>query len=158
VTKTLVLGLGNPLLRDDSIGLRVIQALRPHLANRPDVDLAEDYWGGLRLMERMIGYERAIIVDAIQSQQPPGTVHLLSVGGVPTQRSASAHDVNLRTALQVGRQAGAQLPEDEDILLIGVEAGDVQTFCEQLSPPVEQAIPRAIDAVLTALNVPGEAA
>ena len=50
--KTLVLGLGNPLLTDDSVGLRVARELRSLLSGRPDVVVEEDYWGGLRLMER----------------------------------------------------------------------------------------------------------
>ena len=65
--KTLILGLGNPLVTDDSVGLRVIEQLKPLLADRADVEVSEDYWGGLRLMERMIGFDRAIVVDAIQT-------------------------------------------------------------------------------------------
>ena len=66
-TKTLILGLGNPLVTDDSVGLRVVERLKPLLAEQGDVEVSEDYWGGLRLMERMIGFDRAIVVDAIQT-------------------------------------------------------------------------------------------
>ncbi len=149
--RTLVLGLGNPILRDDSIGLRVVQELRVRLGDNPDVELSEDYWGGLRLMERMIGFDRAIIIDAIQTDAEPGTIHLLSPNDIPTQRSSSAHDVNLPTALELGRQAGAQLPQPSEILIIGVEAADVQTFDEALTPEVEIALPQAVEAVLSAL-------
>ena len=75
--KTLILGLGNPLVTDDSVGLRVAEELKPLLADRTDVEVSEDYWGGLRLMERMIGFDRAIVIDAIQTGAPPGTIHLL---------------------------------------------------------------------------------
>ncbi|MCE5267953.1 MAG: hydrogenase maturation protease, partial [Planctomycetaceae bacterium] len=101
--RTLVIGLGNPLVSDDSVGLRVVEHLKARLAGRPDVEVSEDYWGGLRLMERMIGYDGAIVVDAIQTGALAGTIHLLAVDDMPTQRSASAHDVNLGTALQFGR-------------------------------------------------------
>jgi hydrogenase maturation protease len=151
--RTIILGLGNPLLKDDSVGLRVVQSLRPRLQTEENVVVEEDYWGGLRLMEHMIGFDRAIIVDAIcTNNQDPGTVLHLEAGGIPTQRSASAHDVNLPTALALGRQAGAHLPADEDILLIGIEARDVQTFDENLSPEVAQAVPEAVEAVLAALS------
>ena len=150
--KTLVLGLGNPLLKDDSIGLRVAQELRAKINNAPEVEIGEDYWGGLRLMERMIGFDRAIIIDAICTGADPGTIHLLSPDDIPTQRSASAHDVNLPTALEFGRQAGAKLPTSEDIILIGVEAADVQTFDETLSPEVENAFPMVLEVVLSELN------
>jgi len=75
---------------------------------------------------------------------------------VPTQRSASAHDMNLPTALALGRQAGAYLPDSKDILLIGIEAADVQTFDESLSPEVEAALPHAVDAALFALEMERE--
>src|SRR3972149_6066923 len=114
--RTLVLGLGNPLLRDDSVGLRVVRALQPELDGFPGVELAEDYHGGLRLMERLVGFRRAIVIDAMVTGAAPGSLHLLDVDGHATQRSASAHDVDLPTALAVGRQAGAELPETGNIL------------------------------------------
>lgn len=149
--KTLILGLGNPLLRDDSVGLRVAREVGAIFADEPDIEVGEDYWGGLRLMERMIGFDRAIVVDAICTGAKPGRIHLLSPEDIPTQRSASAHDVNLPTALEIGRQAGAKLPDLDQILLVGIEAADVQTFDEALTPQVEESIPRAIEAVRSAL-------
>lgn len=151
--KTLVLGLGNPILKDDSVGLRVAQLLRPLLADESNIEIDEDYWGGLRLMERMVGFDRVIIIDAICTGAKPGTIHRLSPGNVPTQHSASAHDVNLPTALEIGRHAGAHLPESEDITLIGVEAVDVQTFDETLSPEVEASLSLAVESVLSVLNI-----
>lgn len=150
--KTLILGLGNPLITDDSVGLRVVGQLKPLLADRPDVEVSEDYWGGLRLMERMIGYDRAIVVDAIQTGAPPGTIHLLTPEGIPTQRSASAHDVNFSTALEFGRQAGVQLPQNNHIRLVGIEAEDILTFREHCTPTVQAAIPQAVETVLKALD------
>lgn len=150
--RTLVIGLGNPLLRDDSVGLRVAAALKALLENRADIEVGEDYRGGLRLMERMVGFERAVVIDAVCSGGDPGTIHRLSPEAVPTQHSASPHDVNLPTALDLGRQAGAVLPASQDILIIGVEAVDVTTFGETLTPEVEAAVPLAVQAVLSALE------
>jgi len=154
--KTLVLGLGNPLVRDDSVGLRVAAELKKLLAGQPDVVVAEDYWGGLRLMERMVGFDRAIVIDAIQTGGVPGTIQHLAPGSIPTQRSASAHDVNLPTALALGRQVGAHLPADEDILLVAIEVEDILTFGEECTPAVAAAIPRAVQDVLEVLGrLPG---
>jgi hydrogenase maturation protease len=149
--KTLVIGLGNPIVGDDAVGLRVAQLLRDRLAGHPNVEVAEDYWGGLRLMERLVGYDRAVVIDAIQTGAPPGTIHRLHPGDIPTQRSASAHDVNLPTALELGRRAGQHLPDDASIVLIGVEVKDILDFGETLTPQVEAALPRAVEAVLAAL-------
>ena len=149
---TLIIGLGNPLVTDDSVGLRVAAELRQHLAGRPDVEVAEDYWGGLRLMEQMVGYDRAIVIDAICSGAPPGTIHHLAPGDIPTQRSASSHDMTLPTALALGRQAGLQLPQDEAILLVGIEADDILNFGETCTPAVAAAVSRAVADVLAAVD------
>ena len=150
--KILVLGLGNPLVTDDSVGLRVAAELKSRLADRPEVVVSEDYWGGLRLMERMAGLDRAIDIDAICTGAPPGTIHRLTPGSIPTQRSASTHDVNLATALALGRTAGLHLPRDEDILLVGVEAEDILSFGEQCTPAVAAAIGPAVEEVVRAVE------
>lgn len=150
--KTLILGLGNPLITDDSVGLRVVAELRPLLEGRDGIEVHEDYWGGLRLMERMEGYDRAVVIDAIQTGGDPGTIHHLAVESIPTQRSASAHDVNLPTALAFGRQHGLALPRDENILLVAIEAEDILTFGETCTPAVQAAIPRTVQYVLDVLD------
>jgi len=150
--KILVLGLGNPLVTDDSVGLRVAAVLKSRLAGRGDVEVEEDYWGGLRLMERMVGYDRAIVIDAICSGAAPGTIHRLSPDSIPTQRSASTHDMNLPTALALGRAAGLPLPRDEDILLVGIEAEDILSFGEHCTPAVQAAIAPAVEEVLQAVH------
>lgn len=150
--KLLLLGLGNPLVTDDSVGLRVAAELKRRLEGRPEVEVGEDYWGGLRLMERMEGFDRAIVIDAIQTGAVPGTIHWLTPASIPTQRSASAHDVNLPTALALGRGAGLCLPRDEHILLVGIEAEDILTFGEQCTPAVEAAVIPAVETVLEAVE------
>jgi hydrogenase maturation protease len=150
--KTLVLGLGNPLIADDRVGLMVVAELKPLLDGRTDIEIGEDYWGGLRLMERMVGFDRAVVVDAICTDAAPGTIHRLTVDSIPTQKSNSAHDMTLPTALALGRQVDAHLPSDDNIRLIGIEAEDVLTFTEQCTPAVEAAIPHAVRAVLEELK------
>ncbi|MCC6125451.1 MAG: hydrogenase maturation protease [Pirellulales bacterium] len=150
--KTLLLGLGNPIVTDDSVGLKVAAVLKERLAGRTDVEVSEDYWGGLRLMERLAGYDRAIVIDAICTGSPPGTLHRLTPDDIGTQRSASAHDVNLATALEFGRTAGVSLPANSRIILVGIEAENVLDFGEHCTPAVDAAIPRAVEMVLDALK------
>jgi hydrogenase maturation protease len=150
--KILVLGLGNPLVTDDSVGLRVAAEVKRLAADRPGVEVDEDHWGGLRLMERMAGFDAAIVIDAICTASPPGTIHHLGVHSIPTQRSASSHDMTLPTALAFGRQAGVALPSDERILLVGIEAADILSFGEQCTPAVQAAIAPAAREVMEALD------
>ncbi|MCZ7542103.1 MAG: hydrogenase maturation protease [Anaerolineae bacterium] len=151
--KTLVIGLGNPILTDDAAGIKVARALRagPLPAG---VDVAELSVGGLALMEAMVGYERAVLIDAIKTRGgAPGQVYTLALDDLPgTLNTASAHDVNLATALATGRRLGAPLPEDADIHIIAIEAEDVLTFGEQCTPAVEAAIPVAARRVLALLQ------
>jgi hydrogenase maturation protease len=151
---TLVLGLGNPLITDDRVGLLVSEELKGLLADRPGIDVSEDHWGGLRLMEQMVGYDRVVVIDAIVTGAPPGTIHHLGPMDIPTQRSASSHDMNLPTALAFGRQAGLKLPEDQNILLVGIEVEDILNFGEACTPAVAAAVPRAVGEVLRLLDSP----
>jgi hydrogenase maturation protease len=103
-------------------------------------------------MERMIGYARVVVIDAICSGAEPGTIHRLTTDSLATQRSASAHDVNLPTALAFGRHAGVELPADRDVHLVAIEAQDVVNFGEQCTPAVAEAIPRAVEEVVRLLE------
>ncbi len=147
--KTLILGLGNPILGDDALGLRVAALVRQRLPPDSEIEVDEEYWGGLRLMERLVGYDKAILIDAIcTGTHAPGTILRLGPDDLPTQHTASSHDVNLPTALQMGREM--HLKFSDDIRIIAVEAENVLDFSEQCSPAVTAALPDAVDRVLAA--------
>jgi hydrogenase maturation protease len=148
--KTLVVGLGNPILGDDGIGWRVAQEVQEQA---PGVEVAYLALGGLSLMERLVGYDRAIIIDAIQTvERCIGTVYTFPLSALPDRsagHTTAAHDTSLQTALELGRQMGAQLPQS--ITVVAIEAERVFDFSEELTPAVEAAIPDAAAAVLAAL-------
>lgn len=150
--RIIVLGLGNPLLTDDSVGLRFVDRLRSALADRPGLELAEDYWGGLRLMERLVGYDRAIIIDAQRSGGLPGKVSILAAEAPPTQHSSSAHDLDLWTALEFGRHAGFKLPQPGDIRIVAIEAAEVEAFSEECTPAVAASVLVAAELVQSLLT------
>ena len=155
--KTLVIGLGNPILGDDGVGWKVVEAV----SGQPSVVGAEqppefEYLslGGLSLMERMLGYERVIIVDSMETgQSPVGSVSVFPLASLPDPmagHSASAHDATLITALRTAEQLGANIPEQIDI--VAIEAENVYDFGEELSPPVAAAVPLAVEKVVELLN------
>jgi hydrogenase maturation protease len=157
--KTLVVGLGNPILGDDAIGWRVAEAVEARLQRKVDLDEAGiefDYLslGGLSLMERLIGYRRAIIVDSIQTQAGElGQVFSFNLEALPdlsAGHTTAAHDTSLQTALALGRQMGAELPGE--VQVVAVEANRVFDFSDQLTPAVAAAIPTAAEAVLALLD------
>jgi hydrogenase maturation protease len=144
--RTVIIGVGNPMRGDDGVGLQVARELRERLAGEAAVDVVELCAGGLRLMEAMAGYERAIVVDAMESGGAPGTVRRLDAGSLAETRNASStHDGSLADALRLGREAGLRIPDD--IRIWAVEAGDVATFGEGLTPRVEAAVGAVVAAV-----------
>jgi len=155
--KTLVLGLGNPIITDDGVGIHVLREAASRLAGdgpTTGLTLAQSSLGGLRLLDLMDGYDRAVVVDAIQTRDGrPGDVYRLHAGDLPwTLHSGSTHDLSLSGALALGRALGMTLPPDEAIVLIAVEVEDVLGFGETCTPTVTAAIPRAVEAVLGELG------
>jgi hydrogenase maturation protease len=142
-TKALVIGLGNPILTDDGVGVHVARAVRERLP--VGVDVIELSVGGLSLMESMVGYDRVVLIDAIMTHDgAPAGVYTLSLDNLPgTLNTSSAHDTNLATALKTGRRLGARLPDDDKITIVAIEAADVVTFGEQCTSAVQAAIPLA---------------
>lgn len=159
---TLVLGLGNPILGDDGIGWRVAEEVRKHLPSPPtplplgegsDVDVECLSLGGIGLMERLIGYERAILIDAFALDAPIGSISVLKLSDLPNYSAfhiTSAHDTSLQNAIELGKYLGAQLPED--ITVVGIATRHIYDFGEELSPPVAQAVPQAVQIVLDMLG------
>jgi hydrogenase maturation protease len=151
--KTIIIGLGNPILRDDGLGPRAARLIRQRLdtetpSRGTDISVLEVYAGGIRLLDYMTGYGRAVIIDSIVTgDNAPGTVYRLTPEGLPqTRNCGSSHDMTLPMALDMGRMLGMPLPSE--IHIWAVEARDVGTFGEELSAEVERALPRVIDGVL----------
>jgi len=149
--KTLVLGLGNPILSDDSVGFRVVQELKARF-DRPDLTLVESSTSGLSLLDLITGYDKLIIVDAIKTEGgEAGKIYRSGAENLGAIRhSASPHDINLATALELGRKLGAALPQQ--ITILAIEVVDVTTFNEKCSPEVERAIPLAVSMVAEELD------
>lgn len=155
--ETLVLGLGNPILGDDGIGWRVIEALQQLRASRclpAELDCVSS--GGLDLMERLQGFRRVILVDAMKTGcARDGSVSVFALDEMADPsagHSSSPHDASLLTALEAGRWLGLQLPKI--VTVVAIEATTVHDFSEQLSPVVAGAIPRAVEAVLHLVQPP----
>jgi hydrogenase maturation protease len=146
VTSTLVLGMGNPILSDDGVGLLVAEKLRgaslPH-----DVEVLQSEVAGLRLLELVRGFTRVIIVDALKSsadsaREPGEIVRYEASDFKGGQRYGSAHSIGLGTVLELGDRLGYEMPRD--VVVYAIEAVDVETFGEQLSAPVAAAAERVI--------------
>jgi hydrogenase maturation protease len=154
--KTLIIGLGNPIMGDDAIGCICARELERALKNHKTADIEVDqfYRGGISLMERLIGYDRVLIIDSIAGYgKEPGTIVRLTINDLPSLTTGSPHDSSLKNALEFGSQLGAQLPTKIDILAIEIKSSF--EFSERLTPPVGASIPKVIDLAFEWLNTEG---
>ena len=142
--KTLVVGLGNPILGDDGVGWKVAENVKSLISSCAEVDVDCLSLGGISLMERLIGYGRAILIDAFASDDEPGSIRVFELDSVPDYSAfhiTSAHDTSLQNALKLGRGIGAVLPDE--IIVVGIATSHVYDFSDELSSPVAAAVPGA---------------
>ena len=136
--KTLLLGLGNTILHDDGVGIYVVRALAGRFDGATDVREAER--AGFDLIEILKGYDRAYIVDAIELDgEAAGTVFRMKPDDIRmTARLASFHDIDLVTALELGKRLGFPMPSE--VVIFAVQAADALTLGEGCTESVARAI------------------
>ena len=147
----LIVGLGSPIMSDDAIGLEVVQEIEDmHLDG---VETRHEAIGGLDIIPVLWGYKHVIIVDAIQTRQyEPGTIMFYNPEDFDdTIGDASAHDINLATAMRIGRQVEPEMMPDE-VKFVAIEAEDLITVNEGMTPKLVETKPRAVEAVLHILK------
>ena len=148
--KTLVLGLGNPILSDDGAGIRVAQEVDNQL-NDPQITVTETSEAGLSLLDSIVGYDQVIIIDVIQTKEGrAGQIYRMEPEDFSfAKHFSSPHQVNLVTALELGKMLDLAMPQK--ITIFAVEAKDISTFSEKCTPEVEQAIPKLAKMVMEEL-------
>jgi hydrogenase maturation protease len=149
--KTIVIGIGSLLRGDDAVGIRIAEALERE-ALPPDVKVVTTTAAGLAMLDILTGYERALIIDAIQTRRgKPGDVYRLGLDDLPAPlHSFTVHDVSLRSALDTGQKMGLALPGI--IVVLAIEVADLTPLRESCTPQVEEAIPKAVRLVLGELR------
>jgi len=147
--KTLIVGLGNPILGDDGVGWKVAEEVRGHLPENSPVEVDCLSLGGIGLMEHLIDYDYAIIIDAFATDAPVGSISVLKLSQLPNYSAyhiTSMHDTSLQKAMELGREMGAHLPAE--VMVIGIATNRIHEFSDDLSPPVEQVVPCVVNIVL----------
>ena len=149
--KIAVLGIGNPLRRDDGLGIRVVQVMQS-ASGYAGVDIID---GGtapdlFSLLDE--GVAKVVIVDALRGKGEPGSIYRLEITeeNISTQPSASLHGLGVLDSLQLMVRLGMRPPE---VIIIGVEPYDV-AHGFGLSPQMEALVPQVITAVEKELGGP----
>lgn len=146
--RTLVLGVGNVLMGDEGVGIRVIRLLEERLSD-PGTEIVDGGTGGLSLLGYFLDRDRVILVDAVLDGSAPGTVSVLKpVFSRDYPRTLVAHDIGLKDVLD----AVALLDRGPEVWLVTVSVADAVTPSLDLSPAVAAALEPAAVSVLEILK------
>jgi len=151
---TLLLGMGNPILCDDAVGVRLATEFAGRLADVPGLRVvSECSVGGLNLLDVLAGYSRAIVLDSVKTAAgtPGEWYHFDAASLEETMNLTCVHDVNFATALELGRRLGQPLPLPSAIDILAVEVKDNATFSERMTPELESRYPVFSRAIFQAV-------
>ncbi|UCC94356.1 MAG: hydrogenase maturation protease [Candidatus Omnitrophota bacterium] len=150
--KTLVLGIGNTIRGDDSIGIHLARRLREILPSR--FAIKELSTAGLDFMEAVSGYRKVFLIDAIHTSQGiAGQVYRLGLEdfAYPSCLS-STHALNLKQVLELGRKLKEEeMPEEIEILAI--EAPHLDEFSQDLSPQLAAQFDKIVETVRSQIEL-----
>jgi len=146
--KTIVLGVGNQILGDDGVGIHIINELKKQILS-PNITIDEAITGGMNLLELILGYDKAIIVDAVKTNiGENGEVKRIPLNNFSTMHSCNPHDVTLNEAIEMAKKMGEnRIPKE--IIVIGVTMKEMPCeFGEKLSEKIAAAVPKAVNMTL----------
>jgi len=151
--RVIVLGLGNILLRDEGVGVRVVEALAERYILPAEIEAVDGGTVGMDLLDTLAGCDHLLICDAVQTGAPPASVVRLANAEVPAlfQTRFSPHQLGLSEVL-----ATLILMEEAPaaITLVGVVPVNMELGAE-LSPEVAAALGLAVEALVAELQAMG---
>jgi hydrogenase maturation protease len=144
-----VMGIGNPLVKDEGVGVRVIETMMSTLAFPDNVTLVDAGTMGMGILNLFQDCDFLLVIDAIDGTgEPAGTVVRLSPDDLaPNQIKHSMHDMRLVDVLEAAMLMGTR-PEAD---CIGIQILDMDGIGIGLTEPVEAAVPAAVAAALQIL-------
>jgi hydrogenase maturation protease len=121
-----VLGLGNPLMGDEGIGVYLVERLAKSAAEYPDVDFVDAGTGGLTVLHQIEGRRKAVFIDCAFMDQEPGAIRRFAPDEVRTRKvltRQSLHEADLMQILAMAAQLG-QAPKQ--VVLFGIQPQRVE--------------------------------
>ena len=143
--KTLVLGMGNTILKDDGVGIEIARGLKER---KPELDVVETSEAGLALLDFIVGYDKLIIVDSVKTEAgEPGELYKLDMKGLkPTSHLTSLHGVDVATAFELGQKLGYKMPQQ--VSIYAVEVKDNASFGEECTEEVGGKLPLITEQII----------
>lgn len=141
-----VIGLGNPLMTDEGVGVRVVEALQKNGALLPEVDVLDLGTAGLTILHYLGGRDKVIFVDCALMGEHPGAFRRFTPEEVNTRKvrtRLSLHEGDLLHTLSLARQLG-ECPGS--VVVFGIEPQSVE-MGEGLSPPLRERFDEYVEVV-----------
>ena len=147
---TVVIGLGNPLMGDDGVGLELLGYLREHWSFSTDVVFVDGGTWGMNLLPTIEDAGRVLFLDAVNAGQPAGTPVRLERNRIPRWLGLklSPHQIDLKEVLALAELRG-KLPPQTVVVGIQPERVELQVG---LTPAVESGLDRAAELALATLE------
>lgn len=144
-----VMGIGNPLVKDEGVGIRVIETMMTTLAFPENVTLVDAGTMGMGILNLFQDCDYLLVIDAVDGTgEPPGTVVRMTPEDMaPNTIKHSLHDMRLVDVLDAAMLMGVR-PEVD---CVGIQILDMDGIAIGLTPDVEDAVPRAVQAALDVL-------
>jgi hydrogenase maturation protease len=142
--------LGNELISDDAVGILIARRLKSELNGVADV--IESGLSGLALLDLLLGYDQAIIVDSISTgKDPPGTIIELEPDDLGHVMAPSPHYTGLPEIISIARELGLEFPSR--IRIIAIEGKDLETIggamSSQIILSIEEVVKRIKELIQT---------
>lgn len=139
--KVRVIACGNPYMGNDGVGPAVMARLTE---DHPEIDVVDGGLGGFGLISLMEGCDRVVIVDATTGMGEIGEVRVFHEVPPSSLFPMSLHDFGIAEAIAVARETGI----NAEIVIVGIEGGEIEAFSQEMSPEVRAAVPLACLKVL----------
>jgi hydrogenase maturation protease len=151
-----VMGIGNPLVKDEGVGVRVIEMMMSTLSFPDNVTLIDAGTMGMGILNLFQDCDYLLVIDAVDGTgEEPGTVVRMTPQDMaPNTIKHSMHDMRLVDVLEAATLMGTR----PDVDCIGIQVLDMDGIAVGLTPPLEDAVPRAVEAALQVLSERGVAA
>ena len=148
-----ILGLGNILLKDEGVGVRVVERLKNEYHFDPPIKIIDGGTLGFALINEIEGCKKLIVIDAVKGGGDPGTIYKFKKGEVEFQipQKLSAHDIGFMEVLEQWKILGV----NPDVIFFGIEPEDITTWSMELSSKLKEKVSRLIELVLEELSKEG---
>lgn len=151
--RAVVLGVGNVILADEGVGVRVVEALERDYLMPPGVNVIDAGTSGMEMLDDLSHLDFLLVVDAIAAGKAPGELVQLRGDAVPVffRRNLSPHGIGLSDVLAALEFLGA---EPKETVILGVQPTSLELSTE-LTPAIAKRIPELVAQVVAELTQRG---